>query len=385
MRKALYLLMMVICAAGALSLGIAPGTIEVSADRTEKIYIINNERKDIDVLVYAQGEGAENIVLSDALVRLSSARETEEITARLTLPEAPGRHEVQLVAIEVPEVKSGKTVVAARQAVASRIIMNTPVPGTYAQALLSAGDAGAGEPVHFAVKIRNLGTQGIKSARGRIDIFGPTNEIIATLATDEKGIAPGEMRELVATYQNGLAQGRYFARALVTYDGKEAGAETVFDIGGVLVSIQGVYVDKFRLGEIARFTIVVESKWNDVIPDVFADLVVRDFRGGQLTRFMTAEADLAPGQKEVLEAYWDTDGLSSGVYSATVTAHFLGNSLVKDMALDVKDDAIDIDFSPTGLVLAQEDKSSRTLTFIAMLVIASIIVSIVLMRRKRDR
>jgi len=205
--------------------------------------------------------------------------------------------------------------------------------------------------------------------------------------SDQKEVNPKHMRELVARYENGLLLGKYYVKAVVTYDGKEIVIEDTFEVGNLLVELTGIYVKQFRLGEIAKFDILIESKWNEPIADVFADMEIKD-KGKSLTRFKTSEVDLDPYAKEVLNAYWDTADVSIGTYRAKVTLHFLGKNLEKEMTLNVREDAIDIDFMPTAMAIDTPEPSKRD-SYIIILVALSIIVNITLFiifaRRKRDR
>jgi hypothetical protein len=391
MRALAYILIATLLIANALALGVAPASIDMTYgnERTETVFIVNNEHKDMAVLVYASGELSQYIQLSQAIVKLSASEETKAVTVTIRDPKisTPGSHTADLTIIEIPPDQAGEgTVIATRKAVIAKISMLVPYPGKYAEGDLVVPKAAANMPIDFVVKLRNKGTQTIEKATARVEIYSPTNELLSTLQSDAKPVEPDQMRELVAKYQNGLPKGRYYAKAIVSYDGQELILEQSFQIGELVVDIRNIYAKEFKLGQIALFDIIVESLWNEPIPDVYADMEIKDGYGATLTSFKTAQTDLAPYEKEVLNAYWDTKGISAGQYQAKVTLHFLGNNIEKSITLNVREDGIDVDLMPTAKVV-QEPTSKRDM-YIVLLVIISIIVNIALFvifaRRKKE-
>jgi len=370
MRGKASIILLVLLAAQVFGLGIAPGTLDADSSTPQKMFIINNEHKDMKVLVYAEGDYADNVAISHSIVTLKSTDEMVQFTAAMEkTPDKPGSHPVRIIAVEIPD-ESSDTIVA-RQAVAAVLNLVVPYPGKYADAELVIPKKQAGEPLEFVVKITNRGTGAISKAQARIEVYSPANEMLASLTSDEKAVNAGEMRELVARYHNELKEGKYFAKAYVNYDGEEIVLEQPFSIGNMLVDIRSVYVKDFSLGEIARFDIMIESKWNEQIPDIFADMEIHDRYGKEIAQSKTKEVDLPAGGVDVLDAYWDTDEVTVGQYNAKITLHFLGNNLEKTLTLNVREDAIDIDFMPTAR--AVEDIPGENTSFIIILIVLSMV------------
>ena len=389
-KFAIYILIMLMLAASTQGLGIAPGTVEVEYDKADGrdhvFYIVNNEHKDMQVVLYAQGELAKFATLEDAILDISAEDDTKSFSLQLDPKElSPGKHKIELVAMELPEKAEGATVVATRQAVISNIIIAVPHRGKHAEAELVIPKASQDEPIDFVIKVKNRGKETIEDCHARLEIYSPANELVASLQSDSKMVKPGQLRELVANYNSGLNKGRYFAKAIVSYDGEELELEQAFEVGDLRVDIVNIYVQNFRLGEIAKFDIIVENKWNEPIPDVFADMEIKDSFGKTETRFKTAEIDLQPFSTDIMNAYWDTKDTETGLYKAKLTLHFLGHNAEKSIVLDVKEDSISIDLMPTGRAIAAQD--TETDSFIIILIVASMIFNgilfIIFARRKR--
>ena len=385
-KLGIYLAVAILLIANAMAIGIAPGTIDTEFGTEKKILIINNEHKDFNVAVYAEGSLADYIEISESMISMSADENTREIKVKIIEPDyvSPGKLTADLIVMELPDGQ--KSTISTRQAVISKISATVPYPGKFAEAKLKIPDADAQDPIDFVIKITSKGKKTIERAKARIDVFSPSNELLVSLHTDEKPVQPGETRELVARYHNGLPEGRYYARAVVDYDGNEIELEKTFDIGNMLIVLHNIKVKQFTLGSIAKFDIMIENTWNEQIPDVYANLGIRDKYGKAQTEFKTSEIDIMPGDTEILNAYWDTSDISPGRYSAQVTLHFIGNNIQKSMTLNVGEDGIDIDFMPTGMVIEQSGPTKRD-SYIIILVVLSMIVNALLIiyfaRRRR--
>jgi hypothetical protein len=388
----IYLTLAIILIAGASAIGIAPGSVDVdsSKSRQETFYIINNEAKDMNVVIYAQGENSEYLTLSNSIINIKANEQTKAFTVTIDAPnlQKPGKHEIQLIAMEMPDETNSQNTIATRQAVLSKINIVVPYPGKFIEAELVTPDKNSEEFV-FGVKVKNLGNEIINEATARIEIYSPTNDLVASIQTDKKSIKSQEMREIVARYDNKLNIGKYYAKAIVNYDGKELVLEKTFEIGNLMIDIDNIYVSSFKLGDIAKFDIVLESKWNELITDLFADVEIKDKYGNVQTKFKTREIDIKPYSKEFLDAYWDTKDVTIGKYQAKISLHFLGNNIDRTISLDVKEDSIDIDMMPTAMAInpASSEPSERD-SMIIIIVIVSMLVNvglfIIFARRKKS-
>jgi hypothetical protein len=384
-RDKVYLLLIVLLAAQAMAIGIAPGEIDANFGSNKKVLVINNQHKDMQVAVYAEGELAEYIEISEAMLSFTPDDDMKEILVTVNNLEGakPGKIKADLIAIELPSGKGSG--IAARQAVISSIVVNVPYPGKYAEAELKLPQASADEALGFAIEVKNLGGQDISSAKARVDIYSPTNELLASLQTTELVVKTGETRELVARYASGLPRGKYYVKAELVYDGNKVPMEGVLEIGNMLIELKSIYAKDFRLGEIAKFDMIIESKWNEELPNVYADLVIKDEFGKTKTTFKTSEISLAPLSVGLLNAYWDTHEITPGDYQATVMLHFLGDNVQKTMSFRVREDAIEIDLMPTAKAVDSELPTKRD-SFIIVLIVLSILINaavvVYFMRRK---
>lgn len=338
----------------AWAIGVTPGrnTLDFSPGLEKSITftIINNENKQFDALVYAEGDLKDYVFAEKSVVRFTEGKASEQFTYRVKLPQEmaePGEHWAKIVVMELPpsgESGNEGSLVLATTAVVHQLKVNVPYPGKFARAELVVPDAGPGQPVGFLVKVLNLGEQDIQSAWATIDILGPTNERIATLETNRASVKSKSRGELSAAWDADVNPGTYHAVATVHYDEKVTRAESNFGVGNMLIDILGVSVKGFRLGGVAKFEIDVESKWGEKISGVYAEMEVLRQDGDVMASFKSASADIGPMGRQTLYAYWDTDGVEKGDYEASLRLHYAGKVTEKRVSAYVGFDSIETAF-----------------------------------------
>ena len=253
-------------------LGVTPARktldFEPGSKHEVEFSLMNNEGKDIEIAIYAEGDLAESIVVSENVVKLLSTEESKTISYTFTMPSKlePGLRETEIIARELPKTTAfSGTEIGSTVAVVHQLHVLVPYPGKYATAELKIAETGRTDVVNFIVPVNSFGTQDIVSAKGIIDIYGPTNEKIATINTNERGILSGERVELTAEWSGDFNSGKYYAKLTVVYDGEVTSEfEKVFNVGAADLKVLDILVnDDFSLGAIAKFNILVESSWSE--------------------------------------------------------------------------------------------------------------------------
>jgi len=327
------------------AVGITPGRtvidFEPNLKKNVSFTVLNNEHKDMNILLYVkESELSDVVTLYDGLVSFSADEESKSFTYTVNLPdsiEKPGTYKVDIVAMELPpDVREGGTFIGATTAVITQLIIKVPYPGKYAEIDLAVSEAEVNESVAFFVKVLNFGGEDIKKAKAMIDILGPTEEKIASIESEETEIKARKRKELIVTWKADVNPGMYHAVAVLRYDGKIARAEKNFAVGNLFIDVKEVTVKDFRLGGIAKFNILVESRWNEKIEDVYAHMFIDDKEGKTIADFKTASVDMEPFSEEVIYAYWDTEGVSEGDYDARMDLHYAGKSTQKRLRTSVR-------------------------------------------------
>lgn len=342
-----FLLALSILPHGVYGIGVTPGrkTIEFQPGLSEKVTfkILNNDHKAFNAFVYAEGELKDYITAEKNIVEFKETDDSKPFTYTVRLPERidqPGDHWAKIVIMEMPAKVEGDQIVMATTAVVHQLRVKVPYPGKYAEMGLTIAEAQPQETVNFFVKVYNLGTQDIARAQATIEIKGPTNEVIATTETEEVYIKSKERKDLVAYWKADVNPGVYHAVVTLRYDGKIARKEENFYIGNLFVNVKDIKVKRFRLGGVAKFEILAESKWNKRIENVYAEMRITDSKGDTIANVKSASVDIEPLQEKTLLVYWDTEGVEKGVYDAELILHYAGKTTKKKLKTYVELESI---------------------------------------------
>lgn len=348
----------------AAGLGVTPArttlNFEPGLEQTVGFSVINSEHKEMNLVLYSQGELNQSIYLTENIIELSASEESKRLEYKLKLPQelGPGLHTAEVVILEIPaNAKTSEAFIGAAVGVTTQLHVFVPYPGKYAEADLNVIDAEKGGDVKFVIPVINLGNLGLVNVKANVDIYNKMNEKIASFNSEEISLAPNEKKDIVTQWKADAEVGMYRAVATVIYDGQTTKPiERTFSIGTSTLDLQEVEVKDFRLGEIAKFEMLVENKWSEIIRGAYAQTKVYNKEGAVMADFKSPTTDIPPFEKVVLTSYWDTGGVQQGTYDASVFLRYGEKSSQKDLQLKVSDDQIEI--VGLGYVIS-ERKSGR--------------------------
>jgi len=372
-------------------LDIAPSYVDVifepSLEKTVQLKVINNDHKDFDAVVYAEGELAEYITIGNPTIRLSKDEDSKIISYKVNLPksfEKQGLHEANVVVREIPKETKEGTTITANLAVVSKLRVMVPYKGKYAEIKLFVTDFKQNKESNFTVEVRNLGTEDILEAKAVIDIYGPLNNKLATITSNKASIESKDKEILIAKWTPKLGSGSYHAVATLIYDGLNTKDEKSFTIGTLKLDIILISVSNFKLGGIAKFDIFVENNWSIETPNVYAETTVKDEKGKIYTQFKTASVDIPAFGRQKLNASWDTAKVIPGPYKFDIVLNYLGQKTEKVFDIMVEYDKITA--SLVGQVTGVEEEKKpavlKSIYILIFLVIILIILNIVMYFKK---
>ena len=317
------------------ALGVSPGrttlNFESGMSKDISFTVINSEKKAMTVVFYVRGDLKDYVSLSQQSAVFAEGEETKSFSYSLKLPsniEKPGLHTAEIVILEVnPDSKikteTGEEVivldspsVGARLAVISQLYVNVLYPGKYLDANLDVitGDDGK---ARFLVPITSLGKLGIGSARANIDIYTSLNEKIATIETNSLSLESQERKELFVEWDyqaENINPGKYRAVATILYDGQTAYSDKDFELGSKNLEIESITVNDFKLGEIAKFNILVNNQWASPLKEVSVQMQVYNEKGEIMADFGSQNYEIPSLSKAEVVSYWDTVGVKEGTY-----------------------------------------------------------------------
>ena len=325
----------------------------------------------MDVKLSVSGYLSEYITLTKTLVKSESTDRAFKVMVKLPEKiEKPGHHKVWIAAKEViDESKIGGNVGTSCDAMVY-ILVHVLNPGKYVEMSLSAPDVEINEPVNFAVRVKSFGEQDINSIKAAIDVYSPDNEKLATVYTGEKSLKSNTEETLHAQLDTkGYQAGTYKAIATLNYDGKTKEDKKSFRIGELNIKIIN-YTKEFEKNKINKFDIEIESEWGNKIEDVYGEIKINN------DIIKTPSTGLAPWEKKIITAYWNTNNVETGFYDAEMTICYNDKITVEIGSINVieKKEAL---VEKPGVI------SLSTTTILILIIILLIIIDIIWMIKKR--
>lgn len=380
-RIAMFGIIALVLTTAVFALGVSPARRNVDYVSGESVTlpfkVINDEMKGMNVMIYSQGDMGEYIQLTENPLRFFSEDDFIVSNYKIDFPiiePTPGVHQAKIVLIELPEdfTGAGDALVTGTVGVIQQIRIRVPYPGKYLEAVLFASDAGVGEEVVFSIPITNYGKEHIFEISAEIKIYDGLGKEVASVYSTKASLSPSQDGKLTATWFVDTLPGPYTAKAILDYDGIKIDLDTNFRIGDVFVDILSIDSKNFKLGDIAKFDIAIENKWNSRISGLFAEMVVLD--GSKvLTRYRTAPIEIGPLERSELSTFWETKGVEPGSYTMQIILYYEGKTTEEEFDILVEDNRIRVGFAPTGFVTKQEQVSLTDIVLIGLLVLMVII------------
>jgi hypothetical protein len=380
-------------------IGVAPAkktiNFEPHLETQEKIRVLNPEGNAMSVIVYAKGPIKDYISFDNNLVVFEDGITEKEIIYTIKLPddiEKPGIHETDIIVMELPKgdgkvivLDGGKVIFAGEQtgtqvsattSVATKVNVYVPYPGKYAEGKLFIDEAKVNESVIFTISTYNFGIEDIEKLNAKIEILGSTNELIGIVESNEIALSAKSEGKVATSWTARVNPGKYHAIATIMYDNKKYKVEKNFYVGNMLVEIVDVLIPSFSLGDIAKFEIMMENKWNQPIREVYANFAVLDENGREFTNFKTETVSLDSEETKKVNAYWDTTDVSHGEYDVDLKIHYAGKVTEKIFQIYVNLDSIKTNLMPVGRVINEQPadvkKSSNSILIVIVIILIAI-------------
>ena len=267
--------------------------------------------------IYIEGDLAEYVDLNKNIIYGS-----EEIIATLALPDeikTPGSNLIRIGARQ-DSVGGGVGLVADVRGI---IRIEVPYPGKYVELKVDAKNANVEEDVNLFLEAYNRGDEEV-NLFSQIQIFRDDNEgvLLDRIEFLEVRLLSGEKVNFTSLLDTTkYLSGDYVVTALGDYGGENlARDDDPFRLGEFYVGILN-YTSSFEGGKIERFSIFVESFWNNDIEELYAEV---NILGLEDAGFITPAVKLNAWEKGRLEGFLDTSEISGEDFQAEIILHYGG-------------------------------------------------------------
>ncbi len=365
------------------ALGISPGRTTFNyhpgMKKNISVEVINNEHKDISVIVFARGELSEFVNLKEKTIEFTPNEGAKKVNFTITLPKeepSPGLHELEIVAIEVPQESSREnTLVGSQIAVISQVQVFVPYPGKYLEKEINIIESGTGEKTVFLIPLTNKGKEEIKKVSIRINISSENGKIIKVLNKELTDLKAGERKEAMIGWDANVRPGRYIADLEIFYDGKTLNDRLEFNVGEVMLEIKEMYVEDFSLGEIAKFEILLENKWPQKLNNVhLTTFIYKD--GKVVSEFSSPVYDIEPLSNKKINAFWDSKGVLEGEYDGKIIIRYgEKRSIERKVKILVSEDSVEIK-GITGRVVSKNGREFEIRKLLIIIIVFLVIMNI---------
>ncbi len=283
------------------------------------------------------------------------------------LPE-PGFYSFSLHANEIgsPE-ESG---VGSLLSVSLRFEVEVPPYGKAISISFDIPDVNEHQLVPFSVSVASKGLEDITSLKGSIIIYDLKNKSVASLNLKGKPLSALASTSLSASLPpDKLSAGKYWAEAVVNYDGEEKMAQDVFKIGNLDLILVN-YTSQLEQG-FSEFYVLVENNWGNPIQIAYATVSIN---GTEL--LTTPSLSLGPWQKGELKGILRADFLP-GDYSGAIQLFYDDLSKTENTIFTIVEPV-------------KEDQETSTMTLviitgISLLMIISIILGLLRIKKKSKK
>ena len=381
--------LLILLSTSVFSLGVAPARKLYNYQTSiisGSIEVRNTESKDTNLIVYASGEYSEYLQLNEQILKMNADESSKKVGYTLNLPSnlKPGRHEIK---IHVSEASSGASSsenneMKTLNSVTALVFIDVPYPGKFLEGRLNVNSGTGTDVTSFTVSLFSKGDEKIEDIQGTIIIKGPTNEEITRVNTNTILLDVKASGKIVASLDQDLNSGLYYAEAVINYDGKQFTLREVFNVGDKELKITDLLFESFKLGGVAKVEVLVDSLWNKQIDNVHAEVDVIDEKDIIVENFHTITKNIPAMSSERLSGYLETTNLNVGNYDFNVKLLYEKKQTEKLFTSVVNADNIQITDSSAlaGKVAGSGPDSGtgkdRTLSFLIIAVIVLIVINV---------
>ncbi len=356
----LVLLLFLVIMTNVDALGVTPARKIVDVedyglDFSSQFTVVNEKSTAMKVSIDIDGTLSEYVTLDKVLLEFKEGEKEKVVNYNIKLPSdvgEPGSNDINFIVTELPVGEDKGIFVGARISLITSLRVRVPYPGEFIESEVDISSGDSEGNIMFTIYAHNLGSQNIDNARATVEVLGPTNEVVQIFETSSENIETGKRKELIAIWNAKVNPGKYYANIVVVYDGKKVELGKEFNVGEAKLEVRDIIVDDFKLGDIAKFEIMLRNLWNEALDDVYAEMQIYDLDGNLIGTFKTPLENLDAREDGTLLGYWDTGGVDVGEYKAKLVVYYPGGSFERDVETVISPKGIRATVRSTGRAIA---------------------------------
>ena len=294
------------------SLGISPAIIEINFEPSKEqtiTYSILSDNPSAEIDIFIDGDLKEYVEIDK---NYTVGPSTFILT--ISFPEKIEKPGINRISVGAKERPPENQFIGTAIDIRATIKVHVPYPGKYAEVNLNVGDANIGEQIPVEGHIISRGSEKI-NVDTSILFLDSENKLIEKMDFERINLSTNEekyFRRYLDT--TNYKAGDYKAELIAIHEGGKSNITDYFRIGSLFVNLTNLSKE-IPSGGIQRIYLDVESRWNDVIDEVFADL---NFTNGiENYTIRTPSISLEKWEKNRIEGFIDTTKML-GEYNVTI-------------------------------------------------------------------
>lgn len=339
---------------GVFGIGISPVEMSVvyqpGLSQNFTYTVFNNADQEIQASIHFDGAFKEYFTSMPEAKKIG-AHSTEKFNIELNFPDevvVPGLHEVLIIAVEgIPE-EAGSLAGVTRAV--STFFVDVPYPEQYAEFQILVPHINDSSSLTISFPVINKGEKNI----GRLEIFGEIrdyrNETVWQFTTAGTSLKARASKTLAVSAGAGVfVPGEYKITAFARFDGKIAGPQLAeFRVGTFDITVSNS-TEELVVGEIGRYDFQLESNWNELIKNVYAE--VRISNGTEVLSSKTPFLDIGPFEKIIFTAYLDLREFDPGRYKTDIIISFGEEKKIVERFIELKESDFEVDANSDVILL----------------------------------
>lgn len=371
----------------ALAIGIRPAkTTIVLADQQDQydgeFWIVNNEQREFQVQVYAEGTLKDYIQIEKKQFKFSPDEEAQLVKFTLNLPkEVPPGLITNKIVVEEELKNPDQTVISSKLLLKHKLLVQGEYPDKYVEVKLNFNDRG--ENMELVSEVANKGKQSLDAVQTTFYVNGQ-EQPKEVLETETVPLAQNENTLLTAILEKDqLELGEFTVAAVTNYDELEVETIETMRLGTPLIDIT-YFTEFFLANKINDYSLDLMNRWNQRIENVYVDINVKENQQ-TVNQFRTKSVDLSGLGTARLSDYYDARNQGPGTLNFEMVVNFW-NTYRMEKKVFTSEVLSEQEYALTGQAANQNFLGSATFKIIIVLaVLALMIVLILYLIRRRNK
>ena len=305
-----YVMVFVLLSYNVFSLGLAPSQKEfdykIEMDHKGSIRVISDNYP-MNVELSLEGELKNHIIFERNKYEIT--RDDNYIKYKLNFPElSPGVKTGKILVREIKK-KLDANVIASPELI-HKIIVSVPYEGKHIKAEIIVTKDELGRSL-ITVPIKNIGTEKIDKISAKINYIDVYDNDGVLDELNKMQLELFEYSKFSSVFIP-KKPGKYISEVIIDYDGKKEILTKELIEGKKEISLIDINVDKFKIGTIAKFDMILENLWNEELE--ISGVMKITSQNNYKKNIRIEKININPRSKNELSIYWDTKELDIGNY-----------------------------------------------------------------------